>query len=98
MFKNTSRRKRSALLGISTAKNERYAASTKNYYISSNPITLSVPAYAEQVSTAEYLPDTYCTEIQNEYNQLKTEIMNLRNLFVAGSSITNVINTLAPSS
>ena len=95
MFKNTSRRKRTAVLGISSFANERYSAKTKNYFTSSNPITLSVPTYASQITTGGSLvAPVDCTDIRNEYNQLRNEMLFFKGLFTSVSSFNMVINAL----
>ena len=87
MFKNHTRRKGGGV-SRSTYTPDRFSAGNKNFFTPLNRISQSVTQYTNTIETISPIyievpqsnpPD--CTEIVNEYNLIKSELIALRTLF-----------------
>lgn len=100
MFRGSSRRRGGQKIIVA---NSRYIAGTKNLFQSVNKISSSVPEIRAQIDPT--MTDTIfqpippvvdCTNFETEYNQLKTEIEELRDIFAnVHTGIPDVLSDLS---
>ena len=97
MFRGSTRRRGGTKTVVS---NSRFVAGTKNLFQSVNKISSTVPAIRSQLSQATvdtvFQQELDCTNIITEYNELKTEITALRDVFAnVNTDIDDVLTDLS---
>lgn len=97
MFRGSTRRRGGTKTVVS---NSRFSGGTKNMFQSVNKISSTVPAIRSQISQLTvdtvFQQELDCTNIIAEYNELKTEITALRDVFAnVNTDIDDVLTDLS---